>query len=381
MNRRWRNLTTRLRRRRFDPPWVGLAPAPPPALPGFRDQPAARPRWYALARRGRFLPVPSPPVQAPTARPVGFIEPTRPRALTVRRGRFLAVPQRYAPPLPFIERTRPTAVAARRGRFLPILATPTAAPAFAVTDRRLTAPPRRGQFFTVPRAVALAGPGPVPPAIARQARRAQLPVRRGEFLPLPIAIQIPAGAGPVPPTMLRQSRRPQVPVRHGVFATPVPLPPVVPGFVPRQVRRTAARSLLIRRGEFLLVPPSASPVARATRQAPRRLVITRRGEFLTVPPAAPPPAAAPVVPTMLSRQRRLVAIPPRGAFQPALAASSAVVIVVAEDPRLTVLPNLSGARITSVGGAAQVAPNPGGFTITPNLATAAVAANQAEADL
>lgn len=51
------------------------------------------------------------------------------------------------------------------------------------------------------------------------------------------------------------------------------------------------------------------------------------------------------------------------------------------DPRLTVLPNLSTARITSVGGSAAVAPNPGGFTITPNLATAAVAANQAEADL
>lgn len=362
MNRRWRNLTTALRRRRFDPPWVGLAPAPPPALPGFRDQAGARPRWYALVRRGRFLPMPPTPIQAPAVRPVGFLEPARPRALTVRRGRFLTGPQVYAPPPPFIERARPLAVTARRGRFLSIVAMPTIPPGFAVAHRRPASASRRGQFFTVPRVIVLPGPGPVPPAIARQSRRAQLPVRRSVFLPLPIAIQIPAGAGPLPPAMLRQSRRPQVPVRRGT--NPAPPVPVVPGFVPRQVRRTAARSLLIRRGQFLLVPPSSSPVPRATRQASRRLVITRRGEFLTVPPAAPP-VAVPVVPTMLSRRRRLVAIPPRGAFQAAVlpASTAPVVIVVAEDPRLSVLPNLSGALIT------------------PNLATAAVAANQAEADL
>jgi hypothetical protein len=71
----------------------------------------------------------------------------------------------------------------------------------------------------------------------------------------------------------------------------------VPVVVPRQPRRSSTRSLLIRRGEFLIVPPrpavaGVGPVPpKLSRQAPRRLVFTRRGEFLPVPLVGAAPAS------------------------------------------------------------------------------------------
>lgn len=124
-------------------------------------------------------------------------------------------------------------------------------------------------------------------------------LRRNRFFTVPATPTV-AGPGLVAPQLLRQSRRPALPTRRGDFATPVPAPqapPAVPSFVPSQGRRSVARSLLIRRGEFLLAPPSpptisVPPPPKPFRAAARRLVVTRRGEFLAVPLAGVAGAAS-----------------------------------------------------------------------------------------
>ncbi|MGW3992357.1 hypothetical protein ACWEF6_02605 [Amycolatopsis sp. NPDC004772] len=203
----------------------------------------------------------------------------------------------------------------RRGEFLPVLAAPSVSPAFMVSGRLAALLLRRGAVFTVPRPVATAGTGPVPPTVTRQSRRPQLPVRRGEFLATPFPL--PAGPGPVAPQMLRQTRRAALPSRRGEFATPVPAAqvPTVPGFVPRPGRRTAARSLLIRRGEFLLVPNAAPTAPRGIAASRWRLVVTRRGEFFG---PVPPPAVAGVswVPTRSRPRRASASLARPGAFLP-----------------------------------------------------------------
>lgn len=157
----------------------------------------------------------------------------------------------------------------------PLFAVPQVVPGFrGQPGRRWTPTARRGEFFAVPLALF------TPPASIGSSNRRAVPTRRGVFLAVP-----PAKLVPPPPAVPRQSRRLALPAGRGRFAQP-PWPQQPPVLVPRPARSTAARSLLIRRGQFLLIPPTpaaaAWPAPGPPRQS-RRLVLTRRGVFLPVP--------------------------------------------------------------------------------------------------
>lgn len=255
MSRRWRNPTVAVRRRRFDPPWVGVAPSPPPALPGFRDQAGIRPRSHPLARRGRFSTAPPIAPAVSQAVPPTFV--ARPRiwlrAGEARAGRFQAVP------------TNPTVPQARE----PL-------------NRRVAG------------------------------------LRRGRFFFLPPATQVAAGPGPVSPALLRQTRRAALPSRRGIFTQPVwpQQAPMLPPSFPPSWRRPATRSVLVRRGAFQIVPTGRGDVpAKLLRQPARRLVITRRGKFLLAPLSVSLPAPQSVPPKMLRRPVREPQVRRRSRFQ------------------------------------------------------------------
>jgi len=141
MNRRWRNLTTRSRQRRFDPPFVGLAPAAPTTPVVFKS---SRRRTSVVARRGEFFPLVS--VQQ---LPPGRVEPTPKRIGKARRGSFFAIV--------------PQALAAGPAPLVPIMA--------ATRRPRPTMEPRRGAHFAAPLQGAVAGTAPLVPSLQRQTRR------------------------------------------------------------------------------------------------------------------------------------------------------------------------------------------------------------------
>lgn len=255
MSRRWRNPTLAVRRRRFDPPWVGAAPAPPPALPGFRDQAGIRPRLHPLARRGRFSTAPPVPPAVTQPPPPTYVDQTRAwsRAVKVRAGRFQTVPSTL----------------------------------------------------------------PVPPARESTTRRLKA-LRRGRFFSLPLAVQTTAGPGPIPPSLLRQTHRPALPTRRGTFTQPVwpQQSPALPPSFPPSWRRPTTRAVLVRRGAFQIVPTGRGDVpAKLLRQPARRLVITRRGKFLLVPPAVSLTVPSSVPPKMLRPPGRKPQVRRRSGFQ------------------------------------------------------------------
>src|SRR2546430_17149412 len=96
MNRRWRNLTTRSRQRRFDPPFVGLAPAAPTTPVVFKS---SRRRTSVVARRGEVFP----PGFVPQL-PPGRGGPTPKRGGEARGGSVFAVvpPGLAARPAPLV---------------------------------------------------------------------------------------------------------------------------------------------------------------------------------------------------------------------------------------------------------------------------------------
>lgn len=158
MNRRWRNLTARARQRRFDPPFVGVAPV---------------------------TPVPPP----------GRIGNNPKRVWSPRRGDYFTVLQ---------------GVVAGIGPLMPKLVRQT---------RRPQIPVRRGAFHSMPWPPAGAAPGFVPRQGRRPSTRAHL-VRRGRFTL--VVAGLPLTVGPLAPTLLRQSARRAVVLRRGAFlATPL----------------------------------------------------------------------------------------------------------------------------------------------------------------
>src|SRR2546423_11537619 len=92
MNRRWRNLTTRSRQRRFDPPFVGLAPAAPTTPVVFKS---SRRRTSVVARRGEFFP----PVSVQQL-PPGRGGPTPKRIGKARGGSFFPITPQAPPARP-----------------------------------------------------------------------------------------------------------------------------------------------------------------------------------------------------------------------------------------------------------------------------------------
>lgn len=259
MNRRWRNLASRVRQRRFDPPWVAPFVAPV-TVPAFR----ARRRPPALFRRdGQFQVVPA-------QWPVPPSSPGRrsPRLVTARRGRFLALP--------------PQPVAAAGPGPL--------APSIRRSARRITLPTRRGEFTSPPWPQQAPPPPPAypPDAVGGTGARRSPFVRRGRFLvfvPPPATAVVPV----VPPSVTRRIGRPWPPVvPRGQFLGLA----TAPAAAPSPVRATGARrGLLARRGRFFVFlsppppPPGPAPLVPALhRRARMRLLPSRGGEFLRVTP-------------------------------------------------------------------------------------------------
>jgi len=224
MNRRWRNLTTRSRQRRFDPPFVGLAPAAPTTPVVFKS---SRRRTSVVARRGEFFPLVS--VQQ---LPPGRVEPTPKRIGKARRGSFFAIV--------------PQALAAGPAPLVPIMA--------ATRRPRPTMEPRRGAHFAAPLQGAVAGTAPLVPSLQRQTRRPQLSVRRGEFLPQPWPQVTPTPAGFVPRQTRRQTRALRIRRGEFVLVPPTSTPAAAPTLTPKLLRAASRRLVITRSGSFVAVP-------------------------------------------------------------------------------------------------------------------------------
>jgi hypothetical protein len=245
------------------------------------------------------------------------IEPagSRPRWLTVRRGRFQPVPQAATFVAPFIgpggRRSRLTPV--RRGQFqpLPQAATQSASPFVEPCGPRSRAPfLRRGRFLSVPPVVITTGIGPVvSPLIEPAGPRARTYTpRRGTFYQVPLVGLAPTA--PVSPPGFVVSNRPTpLPTHRGLTRW---IPPAVQG-VPDQINPTRASLCPTRRGRLLWTPPTQPAVATPwvpDPLSPNRTVrptLVRRGRFWVLAPA---PVVAPST-TVVDRMRsRRPAVPP-----------------------------------------------------------------------